>query len=112
MHEVVRITKSIKTLILEIVGGNGPSHIKEVHLQVVEFRPAGFEPAGRHASENAPCGQRFDDGGSALRQAQCHRTRTSGQLAASEERRSEATSGTWKFLSEGATHDRGAAMLI
>jgi hypothetical protein len=36
---VVRITKSIKTLILEIVGGNGPAHIKEVHLQVVEFRP-------------------------------------------------------------------------
>jgi hypothetical protein len=36
---VVRITKSIKTLILEIVGGNGPSHIQEVHLQVVEFRP-------------------------------------------------------------------------
>jgi hypothetical protein len=36
---VVRITKSIKTLILEIVGGNGPAHIKEVHLQVTEFRP-------------------------------------------------------------------------
>ena len=36
---MVRITKSIKTLILEIVGGQGPSHIKEVHLQVVEFRP-------------------------------------------------------------------------
>jgi len=36
---VVRITKSIKTLILEIVGGNGPSHIQEVHLQVTEFRP-------------------------------------------------------------------------
>jgi hypothetical protein len=35
---VVRI-KSIKTLILEIVGGNGPAHIREVHLQVVEFRP-------------------------------------------------------------------------
>lgn len=35
----MRITKSIKTLILEIVGGQGPSHIKEVHLQVVEFRP-------------------------------------------------------------------------
>jgi hypothetical protein len=38
-YEVVRITKSIKTLILEIVGGQGPSHIREVHLQVVEFRP-------------------------------------------------------------------------
>lgn len=36
---MVRIEKSIKTLILEIVGGNGASHIKEVHLQVVEFRP-------------------------------------------------------------------------
>ena len=36
---MVRITKSIKTLILEIVGDNGPAHIKEVHLQVVEFRP-------------------------------------------------------------------------
>jgi len=36
---VVKITKSIKNLILEIVGGNGPAHIREVHLQVVEFRP-------------------------------------------------------------------------
>ncbi len=36
---VVRIDKSIKTLILEIMGTNGPSHIKEVHLQVIEFRP-------------------------------------------------------------------------
>lgn len=36
---MVRITKSIKTLILEIVGGQGPSHIKEVHLLVTEFRP-------------------------------------------------------------------------
>jgi hypothetical protein len=36
---VVIITKSIKTLILEIVGDNGPAHIKEVHLQVTEFRP-------------------------------------------------------------------------
>ena len=36
---MVRIDKSIKTLILEIMGSNGPSHIKEVHLQVVEFRP-------------------------------------------------------------------------
>ena len=38
-YEVVKIEKSIKTLILEIVGGNGPSHIKEVHLHVTEFRP-------------------------------------------------------------------------
>ena len=36
---MVRITKSIKTLILEIIDGHGPSHIKEVHLQVTEFRP-------------------------------------------------------------------------
>ena len=36
---MVRIEKSIKTLILEILDGNGPSHIREVHLQVVEFRP-------------------------------------------------------------------------
>jgi len=36
---VVRIEKSIKTLILEIVGGNGPAHIREVHLHVLEFRP-------------------------------------------------------------------------
>jgi len=36
---VVRIEKSIKTLILEIIDGQGPSHIKEVHLQVTEFRP-------------------------------------------------------------------------
>ncbi len=36
---VVRIDKSIKTLILEIMDMNGPSHIKEVHLQVIEFRP-------------------------------------------------------------------------
>jgi len=39
MIEVVKITKTIKTLILEIVGCNGPAHIKEVHLQVTEFRP-------------------------------------------------------------------------
>ena len=36
---MVKITKTIKTLILEIVGGNGPAHIREVHLQVTEFRP-------------------------------------------------------------------------
>lgn len=36
---VVRIDKSIKTLILEIMDMNGPSHIREVHLQVIEFRP-------------------------------------------------------------------------
>jgi hypothetical protein len=36
---VVEITQSIKSLILEIVAGNGSSHIKEIHLQVTEFRP-------------------------------------------------------------------------
>jgi hypothetical protein len=30
---------AIKTLILEIVTGNGPSHLREIHFQVVEFRP-------------------------------------------------------------------------
>jgi hypothetical protein len=37
--EVVEITQSIKTLILEIVAGKGSSHIREIHLQVTEFRP-------------------------------------------------------------------------
>lgn len=36
---MVEIAKSIKTLILEIVGEDGPTHIKEVHLQVLDFRP-------------------------------------------------------------------------
>lgn len=36
---MVKITKTVKTLILEIMGGNGPAHIREVHLQVTEFRP-------------------------------------------------------------------------
>ena len=31
--------QSIKTLILECVGQNGPSHIREIHLKVTEFRP-------------------------------------------------------------------------
>ena len=31
--------RAIKTLILEIVNGNGPGHIKEIHLAVTEFRP-------------------------------------------------------------------------
>ena len=30
---------TIKTLILEIVAGRGPSHVQEIHLQVTEFRP-------------------------------------------------------------------------
>jgi len=36
---VVKIEKTIKTLILEIMTGNGPGHIREIHLQVTEFRP-------------------------------------------------------------------------
>ena len=33
------MVQTIKTLILEFVTGNGPGHIREIHLQVVEFRP-------------------------------------------------------------------------
>ena len=36
---VIKINKAIKSLIIEFVSGNGPSHIKEIHLQIVEFRP-------------------------------------------------------------------------
>ena len=36
---MVKIEKTIKTLIIEIVTGNGPGHIREIHLQVIEFRP-------------------------------------------------------------------------
>lgn len=36
---MIKITATIKTLILEFVTGNGPGHIKEIHLQVAEFRP-------------------------------------------------------------------------
>jgi len=36
---VAKITESIKTLILEIVSGNGSCHIREIHLQVTELRP-------------------------------------------------------------------------
>jgi hypothetical protein len=36
---VERIVKTIKTLILEIMDSNGPSHIREIHLQVTELRP-------------------------------------------------------------------------
>ena len=36
---VIKINKAIKSLIIEFVSGNGPSHIKEIHLQVAEFRP-------------------------------------------------------------------------
>ncbi|PKN61716.1 MAG: hypothetical protein CVU57_28285 [Deltaproteobacteria bacterium HGW-Deltaproteobacteria-15] len=37
--EVVVIARSIKTLILEIVTGSGTSHLREIYLRVVEFRP-------------------------------------------------------------------------
>jgi len=36
---VIQIRQTIKTLILECVANNGTSHIQEIHLQVVEFRP-------------------------------------------------------------------------
>jgi len=36
---VVKIRNAIKTLILEFMTNNGPSHIREVHLKMVEFRP-------------------------------------------------------------------------
>ena len=36
---MIKIENTVKTLILEIVGGNGPSHIREIHFQVTEFRP-------------------------------------------------------------------------
>jgi len=35
----MKIEKSIKTLILEFVTGNGSGHIREIHFQVTEFRP-------------------------------------------------------------------------
>jgi len=38
-QEVMRIKKLVKTLILECMSGNGPGHIREIHLQVTEFRP-------------------------------------------------------------------------
>jgi len=31
--------KAVKTLIIEFISSNGPSHIREIHLQVAEFRP-------------------------------------------------------------------------
>ncbi len=33
------MAQTIKTLILEFVAGNGASHLKEIHLQVIGFRP-------------------------------------------------------------------------
>lgn len=37
--KVIKISSTIKTLILEFMAGNGTGHIKEVHLRVTEFRP-------------------------------------------------------------------------
>ena len=36
---MIKITATIKTLILEILSGEGPGHIKEIHLRVTEFNP-------------------------------------------------------------------------
>lgn len=36
---VIKITATIKTLILEILSGEGLGHIKEIHLRVTEFNP-------------------------------------------------------------------------
>ena len=36
---MINIVETIKTLILEIIHGEGPSHIQEIHLKVTEFRP-------------------------------------------------------------------------
>lgn len=36
---MVKIGQTIKTLILEILTSNGSSHIQEIHLKVIEFRP-------------------------------------------------------------------------
>ena len=33
------MTTTIKTIILEVLTGEGPSHIKEIHLKVTELRP-------------------------------------------------------------------------
>jgi len=37
--EVVKISKTIKTLILEIIDSNGSTHIREIHLKVTGLRP-------------------------------------------------------------------------
>ena len=36
---MVKITNTIKTLILEFIAGNGSGHIREIHLNISEFRP-------------------------------------------------------------------------
>jgi len=43
LDEVIKITATIKTLILEILSGEGPGHIKEIHLRVTEFNPNVFQ---------------------------------------------------------------------
>ena len=35
----MKITETIKTLILEILTGDGPGHVREIHLRVSEWRP-------------------------------------------------------------------------
>jgi hypothetical protein len=37
--EVITIQKTVKTLILEIVKGNGPTHVQEFHLLISDLRP-------------------------------------------------------------------------
>ena len=36
---MIRIAATIKTLILEILSGEGPGHIKEIHLRITETKP-------------------------------------------------------------------------
>lgn len=36
---MIKITRTIKTLILEFVNDNGPGHVREILLQVLDFRP-------------------------------------------------------------------------
>lgn len=36
---MIKIPRTVKTLILEFIAGNGPGHIQEIHLQVTELRP-------------------------------------------------------------------------
>ena len=36
---MIKITKTIKTLIIEFVASNGSGHVQEIHLRVIEFRP-------------------------------------------------------------------------
>ena len=36
---MIRIGKTVKNLILEVLAGSGPGHIREIHLVVTQFRP-------------------------------------------------------------------------